>query len=140
MSLLAGSQSTMAQTSGVVSKTYSGRAKLMLGPFGRRYYTIVYAIEAPNVERFKFGRTMDMEKRFRSLCNSSPCELRLVGHLWLPDDAEADIHTYLADDRLHGEWFRCSERTRSVAALIGAGDIQALAEEVGMLWMIPKHS
>ena len=117
-------------TTAVVTKTYSNRAIVRDGPFGRRYYTIIYAIEAPLVERIKFGRTLNIDKRFRQLASASPVSLNLLGSVWLPDDAEADVHTYLRPDHSHGEWFCVTERTREIATLIATKSVRRLAEIV----------
>jgi hypothetical protein len=109
---------------------YRRRAQLRDGPYGYRYYTIVYAIEAPEVGRIKFGRTMDVDKRFRALAGSSPTEIKLLGHLWAPDEVEANIHQYLQDDRSHGEWFLATGKVRQIADLIVGKKLQALCEEI----------
>lgn len=119
-------------TSAVVSKRYSDRAILRDGPFGLRYYAIVYVVEALKVGRLKFGRTLKLDRRFGSLCAASPIPLVLRGHIWLPDDAEADIHSYLRDDRSHGEWFVATERCDQVAGLIATKSVRELAEVVGI--------
>lgn len=129
----------MVQATGVVTKTYKNRGKRMDGPFGLRYYAIVYAIAAPDYGLIKFGRTTDIQKRFASISTMSPAPLELIGHVWLPDDAEAYIHEFLKDDRAHGEWFRKTERTRSIAALIAAQKVKELAEITEMSWMLVEH-
>lgn len=90
----------------------------MHGPFGWRYYAILYAVEAPVANLIKFGRTIDIKHRFGALCAQSPVPLVLVGSVWLPDDAEAEAHSHLDEDRAHGEWFAATEKVRSLANLI----------------------
>lgn len=122
-----------------LGKAYGERSIRRDGPFGLRYYTIIYAIHAPASGRIKLGRTMNIERRFSSLCASSPQELVLLGHCWMPDDAEAEIHAFLKEDRCHGEWFTATERVRSIAALIAAKKDTDLARALGMDRMIPEH-
>lgn len=102
------------------------------GPFGYRQYSIIYAIDAPEVSRIKFGITNDIGKRFRGLCGGSPVPLDLIGYVWMPGEAEAHIFEFLKEDRVHGEWFRRTHRVRSVAALIAAKRERDLAEVLEM--------
>lgn len=127
-----------AAKSSSLSKTYKNRGRRMNGPFGLRYYAIVYAINSPDHGLIKFGRTTNIQKRFAGICTMSPAPLELMGHVWLPDDAEAYIHDFLKEDRAHGEWFRKTERTRSIAALIAAQKVRELAEITEMTWMLTE--
>lgn len=94
--------------------------KYMHGPFGWRYYALLYAIEAPSAQKFKIGRTINIEKRFAGIATMSPVPLKLRGSLWLPDIAEAEAHIYLDDHRSHGEWFDGHPIVREFVALIAA--------------------
>jgi hypothetical protein len=117
-------------------KTMAERAIRKDGPFGFRYYTIVYAISAPGSGRIKIGRTLNIDRRFSSLSTASPLPLELLGHCWLPDDAEADLHKYLEDDHSHGEWFIATIKVQEIAALIAAGNVRELAQTVGILGLL----
>jgi hypothetical protein len=128
----------MPQSIGCLAKTISSRSKRMDGPFGRRYYTIVYAIASPDDGPIKFGRTLNVERRFSSISTMSPVPLTLLGHVWLPDDAEAYIHEFLKEDRSHGEWFRRTERSRGLAALVAAKKAVDIADVIGLTWMVPE--
>lgn len=108
------------------------------GPFGYREYTNIYAIDAPEIGRIKFGMTIDVQKRFRGISNMSPAPLILLGSVWLPDVAEGYIFDFLKTDRCHGEWFHRSEAVRSVAAFIAAKSIEHLAEVIGMKFMLQE--
>lgn len=110
------------------------------GTFGFRCYTALYAIEAKEVGRIKFGVTADVDKRYRQLCNGSPVELELVGHIWAPSEFEGGVFEFLKDDRIWGEWFLRTERSRSIAALIGAKMEHQLAAAIGMESYIPKDA
>jgi hypothetical protein len=110
----------------------AAQAERRSGTFGFLPYTILYAIEAPDASRIKFGITSNIDKRFRQLCGSSPVKLRLMGHMWMPVNAEAYTFEHLKADRVHGEWFLRTEAVISVATLIaGKRDIE-LAEMIGL--------
>jgi hypothetical protein len=126
----------MTQTGRLPLKQYRNRGVKQDGPFGFRYYAIVYAIEAQDVGRIKFGRTLDVASRLSSLTGSSPVPLTLLGHVWLPDDAEAEIHRYLAADRSHCEWFLATAKVRHFAGLIAARKVMEIAELAEMSWML----
>lgn len=113
------------------SRTY--RSSLTTGaPFGLRQYTFIYAIDAPDIGRIKFGKTNNVKKRFSSICGMSPAPLVLLGSIAMPEVAEADIFEFLKADRCHGEWFYSTEATRSIAALIAAQRFNQLAEAISL--------
>ena len=80
-------------------------AVLKDGAFGRMQYEIVYAVWAADKRLFKFGRTTNIKKRFSALTGSSPVKLELYGHIWMPEDTEANVLQYLKGDRSHRDWF-----------------------------------
>lgn len=95
-------------------------ARYMHGPFGWRYYAILYAIEAPSAQKFKIGRTIDVEKRFAGIATMSPVPLTLSGYVWLPDAAEVEAHLHLDAHRSHGEWFDGHPMVREFVELVAA--------------------
>jgi hypothetical protein len=103
-----------------LAKNLSRNARYMNGPFGWRYYAILYAIEAPSARKFKIGRTVDIEKRFGGIATMSPVSVNVMGYVWLPEVAEAEAHMYLAGYRSHGEWFDDHPIVREFVALIAA--------------------
>ena len=111
-------------------------AVLRDGPFGKRYYSIIYAIEAADLALIKFGRTNNIEKRFKSLVGASPNRLTLLGHIWMPDGTEAYLHQHLQDERSHGEWFYAEPPCRLVAELIAKGMHRELLDEIGLNFLI----
>jgi len=108
------------------------------GPFGRRNYTVVYAIDCPDISRLKFGRTLKIEKRFAAIRSISPAPVILLGYAWMPDETEAQIFDFLKADRCHGEWFHRTEPVRSIAALLASGKLTELAVAIGMEGLIPQ--
>src|SRR5690606_15861823 len=65
-------------------KIYKNQARLMPGPFGHGYYTMVYAVHAPSCGMLKIGRTIDISKRFEAIQGASPVPVALLGFAWLP--------------------------------------------------------
>lgn len=116
-------------------KSHSDRRN---GTFGFRCYTILYAIEAAEVSRIKFGITSNIGKRFRQLSGGCPVPLNLMGYVWMPIEAETLVFQFLDEDRVHGEWFRRTERSRSIAALIAAKKDRDLAEIIELDYLIPQ--
>lgn len=118
------------------AKSYRKCCKLMDGPFGRRYYAILYVIEAPMVARIKIGRSLDIADRFQTLDQNSCVPLSLLGHVWLPDDAERYAHTQFAKHSLRGEWFSASPSVRAFANMIAAKDIPKISAALEMDYML----
>ena len=116
--------------------TFSKHATRQDGPFGFRYYAILYAIEAPSANRIKIGRTLDMDRRFAGLQTASPIPLELLGSVWLPYDAESNAHTYLAEHRSHGEWFVAAPKVRELAQLIADKKVIQIASAIELTWML----
>lgn len=108
------------------------------GPFGHRNYTIIYAIDCPEFSRVKFGRTLNIERRFGAIKSSSPAPVSLLGYAWMPDETEAQIFDFLKADRCHGEWFHRTEPVRSIAALLASGKLVELAIAIGMESVVAK--
>jgi hypothetical protein len=123
--------------SGYKNRSYGRQAVLMDGPFGKGYYSIVYAVEAVGADLFKIGRTTDLERRFRNLETMSPIPLRLAGRVWLPAEAECCIHKYIEDFRSHGEWFRSSDKVLEIVKLIADKKVMSLCKLTGHSVDIP---
>ena len=116
---------------------YKSQARLMVGPFGNGYYSIVYAMEAPSCGVVKFGRTLDVEKRLASIQGMSPVPISLLGHVWMPTDAETHLHEFLDEHRSHGEWFKRCPEVDVVTDLIAKKRVQQLCEVTGFRFEIP---
>ncbi len=116
----------------LTGKIRDKRCKFKDGPFGRRYYSILYAIECPLAAKVKIGRTIDIAKRFGALSTMHAVPLVLRGHVWLPDDAETLAHEFLAKYRSHGEWFHFSQTVKEFVALIAAQRVPELASALDM--------
>lgn len=121
------------------SATLSNCNVTRFGPFGHRAYTVIYAVDAKEIGRLKFGRTLNVDKRFRSLCSMSPAPLELIGYDWYPDATESAIFDFLREDRCHGEWFRRTDRVRGLAAWIAAKRYDLVADVLGMEGMLVKE-
>lgn len=119
-------------------KLPSRNCKRMHGPFGWRYYAVLYAVEARRDNLFKIGRTIDIQKRYSGLCTMSPTPLILRGHVWLPDSAECEAHQYLKPFRAHGEWFEGHPMVKDFVDLIERKKVLEVADLLEMTWMIPQ--
>jgi hypothetical protein len=76
----------------------------------------VYAIGPESqVHPVKIGVSTFVAKRFSSLQSASPLPLFILAVMRCPRMYEAKIHAVLAEDRVHGEWFK---RTASVMELV----------------------
>lgn len=67
-------------------------------------------------DRIKIGKSTNVAARFRDLRAMNGADIALMG--WFPGEyteRESALHLALADDRLHGEWFRL---TAAVLAFI----------------------
>lgn len=120
----------------------SRNCKYLHGPFGWRYYAMLYAIEAPSAQKFKIGRTIDIQKRFAGIETMSPVPLKLRGYVWLPDIAEAEAHIYLADHRSHGEWFDGHPIVREFVELVEAKKVVRISSliELDRLLLLPSEN
>jgi hypothetical protein len=79
---------------------------------------MIYAIRAVGTEYVKFGRTTNISRRLWVLDTGSPFELAVEAIAPWRDREERRIHDYLSEYRTKGEWFRDSEITASVIALL----------------------
>lgn len=67
-----------------------------------------YFIYSPKLEAVKIGKSVDPEKRLRTIKNGNPDELRLLGVI--NDDKEKELHDRFAEYRTKGEWFSLGSR------------------------------
>lgn len=70
---------------------------------------VVYFLIADN-DRVKIGQTEHLEDRLRTLRLGGSARLELWGWAYADESLEGLLHDFLADDRVHGEWFRLSPR------------------------------
>lgn len=66
----------------------------------------VYLIRAEN-GLIKIGKSMDVERRFRTLVSLSPVELELLCYFdtLFGDELEEELHAIYEEKRVRGEWF-----------------------------------
>ncbi|MGL4618706.1 MAG: GIY-YIG nuclease family protein [Chroococcidiopsis sp.] len=71
----------------------------------------IYLIEAVGTNRFKVGRSSNLDIRIEQLRNQSPYPLKIVKQFNSLDSIteEALLHKLLAPTRIHGEWFSLNE-------------------------------
>lgn len=60
----------------------------------------------------KIGKTIDFERRFRTLQHQIPYQLEIIAliHTFLTDELEEYFHAKFVNKRVKGEWFALSER------------------------------
>lgn len=89
---------------------------------------MIYAIQCGDSGPIKFGVAKNPEQRLRELQTGCPERLRLLVAVNLQDWCERTIHRWLRDERIRGEWFGMSWKTKSlledlqIRAAIGPGD------------------
>lgn len=75
--------------------------------------TEIYFVAAPEVSRFKIGRTVDVRSRLQTLRTSSPVKLECIATTHVPRGVNPDRFEKACHDtaairgfsRLHSEWF-----------------------------------
>jgi len=70
----------------------------------------VYFIQAGDGGPIKIGTATDVAKRLSTLQTAHHEKLRVVATIDGGRERELAVHANFAEDRLHGEWFRPSER------------------------------
>lgn len=73
-----------------------------------------YVISCPSLGVCKIGYASDVARRFPLIRASAPAPVALVAQRDGTRSLEAAIHRALSGDRVHGEWFRLTDRTLSV--------------------------
>jgi len=92
----------------------------------------VYLIGPKEGSVGKIGRSTEVERRLRTLQNSSPTNLQL---LWSTPGGKAlenALHRHFAPIRLHGEWFDfgCQDRVEAVSNVVATlDDLDLLVED-----------
>lgn len=67
----------------------------------------VYLIHAVGTNRYKIGKTFDIDRRLAELSYQSPYPLKLISSFKSdnPSQDEHALHEKFLDNRVHGEWF-----------------------------------
>lgn len=100
------------------------RTEYRLRPGGRAIW--LYAVK--DGDAVKFGVAENAAKRFGSIQTGNPRKLELIGSVYCAETIESDVHKYLADLRIRGEWFRWTDKSRAIAMLIQARDLLGLLQ------------
>ena len=80
---------------------------------------MIYAIQAGEGGPVKFGVAKNPSSRLRELQTGNPLKLRLVAEVDILVSCERQIHHWLREERLQGEWFGLGPKTLDVL-----GDLQ----------------
>ena len=77
---------------------------------------MIYAIRAGQGGPVKFGIARNPKSRMSELQTGNHEKLVLSACVDIPDSCEKQIHHWLRQERLHGEWFKPTEKTLDVLA------------------------
>jgi hypothetical protein len=77
---------------------------------------LIYAIALDGY--VKFGKAGNVKKRLISLQSGSPFKLKLIAWANWPDSEETEIHAFLADSHVLGEWFNRTPKAELVIGLL----------------------
>jgi hypothetical protein len=85
--------------------------------------SVVYFVEALELDRVKIGWTTNLEERLHDLQTGCPAPVELCFTLPGGRPEEASLHRRFAHARVHGEWFRLSEIEAAMRELEAVGSI-----------------
>jgi hypothetical protein len=88
------------------------------------HWAYVYAIGQLGAVRI--GASRDIEKRRYALQCSNPRRLRVLGFIRSTYFLEEGLHRKLEAEWIRGEWFRMSDRVRSIIRLMNTDNLTAL--------------
>lgn len=86
--------------------------------------TFVYFIVCGSGRAVKIGRANDVESRLAALQVANHDDLKLIASFAAPEEVERLLHGVLAEYRIRGEWFRCSDDVLTVAEAAIDGGIE----------------
>ena len=85
--------------------------------------TFVYFIVCGSGRAVKIGKAHDVESRLAALQVANHEELKLIASFAAPEEVERLLHGVLAEYRIRGEWFTCSDDVLNVAEAAVDGGI-----------------
>jgi hypothetical protein len=100
----------------------------------------VYFIQCNGDEGpIKIGMAVDPPRRLSELRIGCPYPMVLLAAVQVKDAAaeERRYHALFASQRIHGEWFTCSEPLRSLAMSLSTKDARRVAESI-IAGMLPR--
>lgn len=80
--------------------------------------TTIYMVQMGDAGPIKIGKTNDLRSRVEALQTGNPCKLKVIATLHAPAVLEMQLHAYLDEFRLEGEWFSPSKEVIEIAALM----------------------
>jgi predicted GIY-YIG superfamily endonuclease len=101
----------------------------------------LYVIYCENPHSVKIGVSGNIPKRLSSLQTSNPTKLKLLGFVEHENayQLEQDIHAYLKDYKINGEWFRFEGLASLFVELIKTNRILHLELELySSSWIVPS--
>jgi hypothetical protein len=91
-------------------KTTTATGVIEARPRKGKPVNVVYFIQGVPDGLIKIGWTSDLDSRFKTLCQGSPCELALLGIAHGGEREEQILHANFAEHRVRGEWFTPNPR------------------------------
>lgn len=91
--------------------------------------SIIYAAQMGEGGPVKIGKTKDLDARIQSLQTGSPHEIMILVFVVAPDEIEKQLHAYLDEFRMNGEWFKPSKEVLETVEIIRSTGIDALLDK-----------
>ena len=87
---------------------------------------MIYAIQAENSERIKFGYSRNVQERLKTLQTANSEKLSLIVEVDWPKSLEKGIHEFLSKHKTRGEWFEKTSLVLNVVEDMKNGDSSSL--------------
>ena|SRR3990167_1609118 len=88
--------------------------------------TTIYCIQMGANGPIKIGRTKDVDGRVNGLQTGNPYQLIPIAEVMLPAEVELQLHAYLDEYRMQGEWFTPSPEVLEIVDLVKKSDLNAI--------------
>jgi hypothetical protein len=88
--------------------------------------TTIYCIRMGANGPIKIGRTKDVDGRVNGLQTGNPYQLVPIAEVMLPAEMEVQLHAYLDEYRMQGEWFTPSSEVLEIVELIKNSDLSTI--------------
>lgn len=90
--------------------------------------TYIYCIQSGDGGPIKIGKADDVEARLAGLQVGNPARLRLMAAVRAPAQLEKQLHAYLDEHRIGGEWFRPEGEVLEIVRLAHCQNIAGILE------------
>lgn len=86
----------------------------------------IYVIRSGSEGPVKIGKTRDLPKRLDSLQTASPKKLEVLALIEAPPELETQLHAYLDEYRMEGEWFKPHSDVMEAVSLLSEANLDGL--------------